>query len=501
MATVLSFISGQFSKGLVLGALIPVTFFVVLGYVIVPAFVPPHWPPVHPSVTLDTPWAVVAFALFVIACSNLLYDFNTSIIRLYEGYPWRSTWIGKRRTRHYEQKRADLAARWAGMRTLRRRMDTLEAQLKLPDNATQDQRNQGNAAAVAINAAVNSWAALPPVQAFLQADAANDQTAVAGVNPQVSKRWAAVYNLINTQRTRIGLTLFGTLPDAGFVLPTSLGNVIRSFENYSSRRYGMEPISTWPRLLAKIDPGYATSIDDAKTAFDFTINCSLLSAVLAAVLFGVPLFFFPGQFSSAGAVIVWLEAVVGFVALSWFFYALSIPRAGAWGELVKGAFDLYRWDLLSKMGFKNTPTTPEAEKALWDRVAQQMLFSGGLTTPAPAYADPVQPPVMASGTRHNQRVTLPVQRSVRVGTAFFTRRRYRLEIVLAVTNEGAAPVSEVTITDTLPPGFDFEWNSQHCDGRDVTVDGTNPYRFTGVGDIPANGRIILTYRAIPQNIN
>jgi hypothetical protein len=66
------------------------------------------------------------------------------------------------------------------------------------------------------------------------------------------------------------------------VLPTRLGNVIRSFEDYPERQYGMDGVTLWPRLVAKINKDHATVIEDAKITFDFLLNSAVLSAVLIA---------------------------------------------------------------------------------------------------------------------------------------------------------------------------------------------------------------------------
>lgn len=213
------------------------------------------------------------------------------------------------------------------------------------------------------------------------------------------------------------------------------------------------------------------------------------------------MFFFPAQFSTAGAVIVWLEEVLLFAVLSWVFYSLSKGRAAAWGDMVKGAFDLYRWDLLTQMGFKSAPATSATEHTLWEDIGQCMYFAGDVTSPEPPYIAASEPAVGATGKRQNVQVSLPIQRSVRVGPAFSLRRRQRVTIVLEVKNDGTAPATDVTVTDTVPEGFDREWRSERCAGHGLTIDGANPYHFHVAGAIPADENIVLSYRAIPRTAN
>ena len=64
------------------------------------------------------------------------------------------------------------------------------------------------------------------------------------------------------------------------ILPTRLGNVIRSFEGYPNARYGIDGIVLWPRIVPKLPKEFADSLDGAKSSFDFMLNCSVLSIVV-----------------------------------------------------------------------------------------------------------------------------------------------------------------------------------------------------------------------------
>src|SRR5262249_41132653 len=140
------------------------------------------------------------------------------------------------------------------------------------------------------------------------------------------------------------------------VLPTRLGNVIHSFEDYSYREYGIAAVAFWPRLVAVISKEYAAVIDDAKASFDFMLNSSLLSyglallTLAAGLVFGVPS-------ATPATALAWLGQVVVFALLGWLFYRFSVGQAAGWGEAVRAAFDLFRGDLLDKIGYHKLPTT------------------------------------------------------------------------------------------------------------------------------------------------
>jgi hypothetical protein len=50
--------------------------------------------------------------------TGLLYSFNVPIIRLFEGYPWKNSWVGGWGVRRYVAALANDQARLKGMRTL-----------------------------------------------------------------------------------------------------------------------------------------------------------------------------------------------------------------------------------------------------------------------------------------------------------------------------------------------------------------------------------------------
>jgi len=102
MTNVLSAISGQFNKSLILGTFLPVTIFVVLFQMLVEPLLPDDISIFKPLETLDTQWRIAATFFTIILLSGLLFNFNIAIIRIYEGYSWQHTRIGEWRTKYYQ---------------------------------------------------------------------------------------------------------------------------------------------------------------------------------------------------------------------------------------------------------------------------------------------------------------------------------------------------------------------------------------------------------------
>lgn len=432
MSSILATISGQFGKALILSALLPVTVFVLLFQLLATPLLPADWPILTPLEVLDAQWRPLMLTLAVVVLTGLLFNLNVPIIRFYEGYVWLDTRLGRKRQAVYQEQFDQLHARWTGMRTLLR--------------------------------------ALTPGQ----------------------PGYAAILDAWN----QCGLQINQGLPDKReLVMPTRLGNVIRSFEQYPSRQYGIGSITLWPRLLAKVDKEYATLLGDARTAFDFTINSSALSALLAAVLLVSGLVYL-GPLSSVSAGLAWLAAIASFGAIAYLFYLLSLGRAAWWGSVYKGAFDLYRRDVLKQLGYARVPRTLAEERALWGDVYQQLLYGDTPTTPLADYGEaPASASAQTSPPGSSDPSDLQVTRGVEGPDG-----DGRLVVTLAVTNvdERRRPATRVLVTDTLPDGFEYQWGSARVvGGASLAPVDTSPLRFE-VGDIPHGQTVTMSYDMRPR---
>jgi hypothetical protein len=410
-----------------LGIVLPVTVFVLLFQALVVPLFPMDSPHLQLFERLGAEWRAVSWLFVIILLSGLLHNLKTVLIRFYEGYPWQETRFGKWRVRCY-QAELDTA------NSTRLRMRMLASQIR-------DVKVGGEC-----------------------------------------------LSIIAEKQRRAGQQINNAFPQRGSVLPTRLGNVIRSFEVYPRRQYGISAITLWPRLIAKIDKDYAVAMDDTKTSFDFILICSALSGILALSIFCVGLYYaLPLTILPLGT--VWLLETVLFAGLSYLFYVGAINRAGAWGTMVKGAFDLYRWALLEQLGFKQVPTTMAEERVLWETISLQMIYgdppSGRLIeyTSSPVYAR-CEP----------SRVELVLTRTVEPAAASRS-----IIIRLSVKNIDAQKrtAKRVILSDTVPEGFDYLTDSAKQATTSVAVTGVNPYHFE-VGDIAYDHMVTLTYEMISQ---
>jgi hypothetical protein len=477
MTSILSSISGIFSKTLILGIFLPVVVFIIFSLLFVVPLVPSDLTLLKPLEALDPQWKVLTITFVAILLSGLLYNLNIPLIRLYEGYPWRNTLLGRWKTGRQIARFERLRSRQRGMRTLQRQMKKVN---------TND---------VLITAVFSQLEAISTNRDYLKFE---DQDCPNVWDPSLNQsqtKWQQVQGLIKVVWEDISRRLLTEFPGQGsLVLPTRLGNVIRSFEYYPHREYGMDAITLWPRLLNKVEKDYASLIDDAKTSFDFMLNASALSGLLATLilligwLFGVP----RGSMSQR---IAWVAEILIFTVLAFILYFQSISRAAHWGEMVKGAFDLYRGKLLEQLGYEQKPKTKKAERTLWQKVSVQMIYSDSPDGPRTDYKDESPapaPPTFARSTQPDMK--LEVSRGIEARLADVT-----VVVALKVKNLDTTNKAQgVVLTDTLPPDLDYEWGSAHYNGTPLQeVSGTNPYRFS-LGDINAGADVLVTYRAFQR---
>jgi hypothetical protein len=368
----------------------------------------------------DEKWPAVVLSFVVFVITGLLYDLNTLIIQLYEGYPWQGSWIGQS-LRRLEKRRFTKALR-------------------------------------------------------LSAEATAMRAEMTRLNPGDP----LLLDVID-QESILGLFLNSRFPDdPSLLLPTRLGNVIRCFERYPYQAYGMDSIPLWPRLIAKIDPIFASSIDESKTTFDFMLNMSFLSGITALGILAIGFaarapfqwtFIFP-----------WLWRYLLFALMAVIFYYFSINRAAAWGLQVKSAFDLYRLPLLEALGYHQKPLSFQEERAVWLKISSQLLYAEDRKAPL-LYDQPL-----------TRVIPYPVDSKLQVRRRFRRQQEnFRIPVVIELTNSDARrQVNSLTVIDSLPDGYKFVADSATVSLGLVNVCQMAPPGFL-VGPIPPGGTLKIFY--------
>jgi hypothetical protein len=149
--------------------------------------------------------------------------------------------------------------------------------------------------------------------------------------------------------------LFGS--DPASLLPTELGNALRAAETRAGEPYGLDAVVAWPRLYPLLPDGVRALVDDQRDGLDLAARLCATFAAAAAV--SLVLLFLHGW---------WLLVPVACAALAWLSYRGAIAAAIAYGEGIRAAIDLHRFDLLTAMHLP-LPATLEQERAVNEQLS------------------------------------------------------------------------------------------------------------------------------------
>jgi hypothetical protein len=149
-----------------------------------------------------------------------------------------------------------------------------------------------------------------------------------------------------------GLELSRRYPPEGYpLLPTALGNALRATEALAGRAYGLEAVTTWPRLYPLLGDRVRAVVDDRRTTLDLSCRLSVTSALTGLISVGL--------LAGSGP---WLLVAAAPLALAALAYHSSVQAALSYGEAVTVAFDLHRFDLLRALHLPLPAATGEEQK-------------------------------------------------------------------------------------------------------------------------------------------
>lgn len=277
--------SAQFGKQLILGTLLPVAIFLALWVVAMEPLIPERLSLLRRLNLPNEGWQVGSFAFLSVVITTMLYNVNYTLIRLLEGYPWARSLYGHWRIGVYVRRHALLTHR-------------IQALVGLLALGSSDLPHQ---------------------------------------------------NILEQQLSRFRIQLRTDYPpEAEYVLPTRLGNIIRAFETYPRTAYGLDGIIIWPALVAIMDKGELEVVVESRTSFDFTIQLTVLAAAFAVFSSGYGLAI--GFTTSFQQTLPFVMATVLAGALTLTAYRMACVAAVNWGVDVRRAVDLSRQALWARYG-------------------------------------------------------------------------------------------------------------------------------------------------------
>jgi len=156
--------------------------------------------------------------------------------------------------------------------------------------------------------------------------------------------------------------------DADDVMPTRLGNILKTAETHPRDLYGIEAVIIWPRLLRVVTAEVLAELANARQGIEHSLVISLLASVFGGV---------------SALVLPWTGVSMYFVAtvaapsfvVAGLAYRASLGAAIGYAEIVKSVFDIYRADLLILLGAQ-APATNNGERLLWQQLSNSWYRSG-----------------------------------------------------------------------------------------------------------------------------
>jgi hypothetical protein len=140
--------------------------------------------------------------------------------------------------------------------------------------------------------------------------------------------------------TQEALTHAGTYPsDAKRILPTQLGNALRSFEDSAGKQYGLDAITIAPHLHLVAPDRHRNYMTDTREDMDSIIRICTVGLIATALTIGFLL--------TKGLWLLW--ALVPY-AISYLAYRGAVSAARGYGSVIRTVIDLNRFRLYGELG-------------------------------------------------------------------------------------------------------------------------------------------------------
>lgn len=150
--------------------------------------------------------------------------------------------------------------------------------------------------------------------------------------------------------------------DPDRLMPTRLGNALRSAEDYAGSRFGIPAVKAVPYLLSVASEATVAQVGDARTALDVCVTFTWVWVFCTAI--GLFAFLDDGP---------WLFVPVLTAVLASSFYEAAIAAAHAYGRRLVQLVDLYRFDVLMRLHW---PLPANLEKEISSNRSLWRLLSG-----------------------------------------------------------------------------------------------------------------------------
>jgi hypothetical protein len=194
-----------------------------------------------------------------------------------------------------------------------------------------------------------------------------------GIELNRRRRWE--FNVAKNRKD-VGHRLYP--PKTRDLLPTRLGNVLRSAERQAGEQYGFSnAIEMLPRIYPSISSSLTEIIGDARDDLDMACRMCVVLWTIALVA-GCTLTADGAVAASAGA---WLAAPVTAAIFAILSYRAAIRCAEDYGRILHYVFDLHRRDFIRALGYV-PPESPAEEKRLIADITKWLIAKDSARAPS-----------------------------------------------------------------------------------------------------------------------
>ena len=128
-------------------------------------------------------------------------------------------------------------------------------------------------------------------------------------------------------------------PMPHLIRATALGNALAAFENTAGAAYGFDAVVVWPRLHAVLGDQVRAIVDDLRDSMDAAARLTATGVVTAIAATGLL------AWHSGWRTLLALAPL----AIAGLAYLGAVQAAISYGEAVRVAFDLHRFDLMNAL--------------------------------------------------------------------------------------------------------------------------------------------------------
>lgn len=175
-------------------------------------------------------------------------------------------------------------------------------------------------------------------------------------------------------------------PKENLIMSTRLGNTLKAAEYYSTTAYGMDSNFWWPRLWSLLPDRMRKEVNESLIPVVALLNFA--SLIVAVAIFGSAYLWQVGYNWQA-----WLVMMVSII-LAFISYRAAVAQAENYGETVRAAIDLYRFDLLKAL-HQSLPKTRDEEIACWKTLLFWLYISNPSAAAKITYVHGDSPPKSA----------------------------------------------------------------------------------------------------------